>query len=78
MTSSLGQYLFDVLGDDVTGPDFRGDAYREWEQNVATPALRRKGFEVIRWYSDDEDSYGPLCRVAVCVKDGARATFFYG
>lgn len=71
--------LFDVIEtDDYT--DYCGEGYRFqlWEQNVAKPLLEAKGYRVIRVYSTEYDSFGPLGRAFVVEKDGEVVEVYYG
>lgn len=52
--------------------------YDDWEDKVATPFLKSKGYTVGRWYTSEGDSFGPLTRAVRVVKDGQRSTFWYG
>lgn len=52
--------------------------YWDWEENVATPALEKLGFKVIRWFDGERDSFGPLSRVVEVEKNGERSTMWYG
>ena len=52
--------------------------YWEWEQKIAQPALEAAGWTVLRWYSIEKDSFGPLQRGAVCEKSGRQVIFYYG
>jgi hypothetical protein len=73
---NLGDLLPDAL---FNHPDcFSSCGYWRWEKEVAQPAIEAQGFEVIRWYSTDEDSFGPLVRAVDVRKDGVKQTFYYG
>jgi hypothetical protein len=52
--------------------------YMNWEIVVAEPALEKAGFETLGWGDGDGDSFGPLTRRAMCVKDGQQVIFVYG
>jgi hypothetical protein len=57
---------------------FDSQRYALWEREVAEPLLRTQGYEVLRWWSEDEDSFGPLVRCVEVRRDGVTATYFYG
>lgn len=57
---------------------FDSHAYWRWEDDIATPALKARGFEVGRWWTIDGDSFGPLVRGVRLTKDGATHTYSYG
>jgi hypothetical protein len=57
---------------------FDSQRYREWEREVAEPMLRARGYEVLRWWSSDEDSFGPLVRCVEVRRDGVSKTYYYG
>ena len=52
--------------------------YSQWEKEIAEPFLIEKGYKVLKWYSTDEDSFGPLVRAVDTEKEGIKQTFFYG
>jgi hypothetical protein len=52
--------------------------YWNWEDETAKQALEKLGYKVIRWYSSDSDSFGPLVRVVVVEKDGIKSEMWYG
>jgi hypothetical protein len=52
--------------------------YWDWENNIATPALVARGYKVIRWYSSESDSFGPLSRNVDVEKDGVKEVLWYG
>jgi len=53
-------------------------SYLDWEEHVATPALKKAGFCDIQWIRGERDSFGPLSRVARCMKDGKLFFLMYG
>lgn len=60
-------------------PDcFDSHEYASWEREVAAPLLRAQGYEVVRWFSGDEDSFGPLVRCVELLRDGETTTWCYG
>lgn len=60
-------------------PDcFDSTHYARWERNIAEPALKEAGYEVLQWFSIDEDSFGPLVRGCLLRKDHLSEAFFYG
>lgn len=70
--------LFNV----IAGTDLRGcfsDDYRLWEEWVANPALKSRGYKVLgHWYTVDGDSFGPLVRGVMVEKDGEKKELTYG
>lgn len=72
--------LADLLGNEPFNHKdcFDSSRYRDWERNIAEPLLSEKGYEVLRWWSSDEDSFGPLVRCVEVRKDGKSETYFYG
>lgn len=52
--------------------------YWDWETKTAEPKLKELGYKVIRWFTGDGDSFGPLTRVVVVEKDGKREELMYG
>ena len=72
--------LADLLPEDVFNDPrcFDSHGYFDWEREVAAPLLEAKGFKVCRWWSEDEDSFGPLVRAVELEKDGKRQRYFYG
>lgn len=79
-TEDEGLDLSELIGEDLFNhPDcYSLTFFRRWEDDIATPALVSAGYRVIRWYSGDHDSFGPLVRCAVVEKDGRRKTYSYG
>lgn len=72
--------LAELIGEDLFNhPDcFHSARWRDWEQQIATPAIGAKGFKVLGWRTDDGDSFGPLVRSVEVEKDGCRRRYFYG
>lgn len=72
--------LSDLVPDDAfTHPDcFSSASYWRWEKEVAQPIIEEKGYRVIRWFSTDQDSFGPLVRAVEVEKDGEIKQFTYG
>lgn len=73
--------LHAVIGQECANhPDYTSDYYWLWEQDVATPLLREKGWVVVRWCDGERDRFGPLTRIAVClpVDGGDIKRFIYG
>ena len=72
--------LGDLLPDEVFNhPDcFDSSRYWKWEDEIATPALREKGFEVGSWFSVEEDSFGPLIRAVRLKAESTWQTYYYG
>lgn len=69
--------LLDFLGDEANAFDF--GKYREGEQEILRPALERRGFNSIRFYMGEEDSFGPLSRMcAANDPNGTEVRFYYG
>lgn len=70
--------LLEVLGEcDHTG--MFSSNYWDWEERVANVILKSKGYRVIRWWSPDKDSFGPLVRgVDVITPNGEKRTLTYG
>src|ERR1700685_1695920 len=52
--------------------------YWNWELITAEPKLRELGYSIVRWYTGDGDSFGPLTRVVIVEKDGVREALVYG
>ncbi len=52
--------------------------YGQWETFVAAKALDELGYEVMRWYTIEKDSFGPLIRGVDVKKANVRQTFWYG
>lgn len=69
--------LLVVLGDVPTTGMFSQD-YWKWEETIATPRLIELGYIVIRWWSPNYDSFGPLVRGVDVEKDGVKYTLTYG
>lgn len=58
-------------------PDcFDSRNYRRWEREIAEPIIRTAGFEIVRWTTEDGDSFGPLVRSVTVRKEGVEATYF--
>ena len=54
-------------------------SYRDWEKEIAKPAIERAGFTGVRFYSVEEDSFGPLIRgVEATDAAGQAVTWDYG
>lgn len=72
--------LFDILKDDASVDAFDFADYRNGEQDILVPALRRKGFDVVHFVTGERDSFGPLSRIAICVdrKTGITRRLVYG
>lgn len=73
--------LLDLLPDDICNHPacFDSVRFREWEEEIATPALRALGWEPKCWRTTDGDSFGPLVRgVTLVGSDGTRKDYFYG
>lgn len=75
-----GRDLAEIVPDDAFNHPscFDSSAYGQWEREIAQPYLEREGYRVLRWYSTDEDSFGPLVRAADVERDGEQTTFIYG
>ena len=68
---------------DVIAPDDwvdYGDERRwpEWERRVAGPLLAAAGYRILRAYTAEGDSFGPLLRCFVAEKDGRCYRLYYG
>jgi hypothetical protein len=88
------QNLLDVIGNDAADyelgfcsqpstafPQFNnksGLTWYDWEQKTARPKLADLGYRVLRVYTGDGDSFGPLTRVFVVQKDGKEEKLIYG
>ena len=78
--------LFDVLPDIPTGEttgycqhSFAAPNFYDWQDYVASPALRALGYEVYTpWMTGDHDSFGPLERHVKVRKDKIISTVYYG
>lgn len=55
-----------------------GLTWYDWEQKTARPKLSELGYRILRVYTGDGDSFGPLTRVFVVEKDGVREELMYG
>lgn len=62
----------------VTNAKVPNRDYTYWELNVAYPAAVKAGYDLIRFYDGEKDSFGPLTRVMEAVKDGKKFYFVYG
>lgn len=89
MSTPVYTDLLDVLGDsvpyeeagycDTRGSEYsNGQTYVDWERKVATPRLVELGYTVCRWEMGERDSFGPLSRYAVTVKNGVVERLVYG
>ena len=70
--------LFEIIGHEVEMAGCFSSQYWEWEQNVAEPELNDRGYSVVEWIHGERDSFGPLSRVAVVLKDGVESRLVYG
>ena len=52
--------------------------FSHWENETATPKLKEKGYQVRGWFDGERDSFGPLSRYCVAIKDGQQFRFIYG
>lgn len=52
-------------------------SYREWEEHVATPALKAAGYTPSDWRTEDGDKFGPLIRAVTLTKGGTAREYFY-
>jgi len=52
--------------------------YARWEKEVASIVLIEQGFNVLRWYSIEQDSFGPLIRGVEVKRNNIMQTFWYG
>ena len=52
--------------------------YREWEEEIAAPALLNRGYVASNWRTLDGDSFGPLVRAVTLSKNGVSKTYTYG
>lgn len=72
--------LSELVPDDAFNhPDcFNSANYWRWEQDVAQPIIEQQGYRVLRWFSTDQDSFGPLVRAVEVEKDDEVKRFSYG
>lgn len=57
---------------------FDSKRYREWEDEIAYPALLNRGYVATNWRTTDGDSFGPLVRAVDLTKNGKTETYYYG
>ncbi len=69
--------LFAVLGN-VSHEGCFSREYWRWEQQIATPRLQSLGFTVVRWWTEDGDSFGPLVRAVTVEWYGDEYVLTYG
>lgn len=69
--------LLDILGE-VSMEGYCDREYRKWEEQVAEPRLVELGYEVRMWTDGERDSFGPLSRIVITVKDGQVKRLIYG
>ena len=56
-----------------------GKTYYDWEDEIATPALKKLDYTVGIWKNAERDSFGPLSReITVTTKTGQRLKVWYG
>lgn len=73
--------LLDIIGHSAANepnycaPD--GEFYR-WETDVASPLLKSLGYTILRWYSIERDSFGPLIRGVWVRKNNKDTLLSYG
>lgn len=61
--SAVFRDLIEEIGHDATEyPNYCGERYWDWEQQVADNRLRDNGWTVKRWYTIEGDSFGPTIR----------------
>ena len=72
--------LFDFIDKELANHHHFCDtyAYRQWEQEVARPALEAAGFRLLHWSTGERDSFGPLSRVCHAVRGNQNFQLFYG
>lgn len=75
MDKDLSELVPDAAFED---PRCYSRRYWEWEKEVATPHITAAGFTIVRWYSTEADSFGPLIRAVDVKKDDVLTTYFYG
>lgn len=56
----------------------KGKTYREDEEEIIKPAMERKGFSRIAFFTGEQDSFGPLSRGIRAWKDDKGYIFYYG
>ena len=71
--------LLDVIGEGLAADHrYCSRRYWTWENEVARPALEKLGYEDIKFFDGERDSFGPLTRVVHCRKDGNTVKLIYG
>lgn len=66
--------LWDLIPDKAfQDPRYCSTKYWEWEDQVATKELEKKGWNVGPWFTGEKDSFGPLSR---CVEATVRNQTF--
>ena len=58
--------------------NFNFDLYQNHEQSLIKPALKEKGFTQISFIMGEAESFGPLSRVVLAMKNNELYTFCYG
>jgi hypothetical protein len=77
--------LLEVIGQDASeipgycNTDLRGPGphYWDWEY-IARERLEKLGYYFVCWVDGERDSFGPLTRIAVVVKDRKMLRLIYG
>lgn len=68
--------LFTFL--DLNSEEFNFKMYLEHEKMLLKPALEKKGFSNVMFWSEEEGSFGPLTRGLKAEKGGFQYNFYYG
>ena len=58
--------------------DYCGQFYWRWEERIATPLLNKANVRVVKFWTGDGDSFGPLVRCVRCVVDDTSIQLCYG
>lgn len=72
--------LLDLLPEEIANHPacFDSMRYREWEEEIAAPALLNRGYVASNWRTLDGDSFGPLVRAVDLTRRGETKTYTYG
>jgi hypothetical protein len=71
-------YIEKPLNEIISFDNFKFKEYYNGEKDLLAPQLVKLGYTILRWYSEESDSFGPLSRACICKKDGISYKFYYG
>lgn len=82
MKEIVNIWLLDIIGQELTNKPFFCDSmnYKVWEDDVAIPALREKGYIINNqgFHTREGDSFGPLSRGIFISRDKTQYLAWYG